>query len=76
MSENPEIEKLYAKEMDKLLQNGDVEKIEESPVKASDPDRYINYIPHLAVAKLDKISSRVRPVYDGSCKNNQNISLN
>ena len=44
--------------MEKLIENKDVEEIDESPVQAADSDRYVNYIPHLCVARFDKVSSR------------------
>ena len=70
------MEKLYAKEMEKLIDNEDVVKVDESQLVAADPDRHVNYIPHLCVTRFDKISSQVRPVFDASCKNNQGVSLN
>ena len=54
--------------MEKLIENGDVEEIDESPLLAADSDRYVNYIPHLCVARFDKVSSQVRPVFDASAK--------
>ena len=53
-----------------------MEKVEESPLFASDPNRYLNYLPQVCVARQDKISSKVRPVFDASSQNNQGISLN
>ena len=76
LSKDPNLEKLYAKEMEKLIENRDVEEIDETPVQAADSDRYVNYIPHLCVARFDKVSSQVRPVFDASAKNNQGVSLN
>ena len=59
-----------------MIENGVVEKVKETPLEVADPGRYLNYIPHLCVNRDDKTSSKVRPVYDASCRNNQGISLN
>ena len=76
LSKDPTLEKLYAKEMEKLIENRDVEEIDETPVQAADSDRYVNYIPHLCVTRFDKTSSQFRPVFYSSAKNNQGVSLN
>ena len=47
-----------------------------TPLVASNPKRYINYLPQLVVQRQDKITSKVRPVFNASSKNNQNVSLN
>ena len=62
--------------MEKLIDNKDVEEIDETPVQAADSDRYVNYIPHLCVARFDKVSSQVRPVFDASARNSQGLGLN
>ena len=54
LSKDPTLEKLYAKEMEKLIENKDVEEIDETPVQAADSDRYVNYIPHLCVARFEQ----------------------
>ena len=53
-----------------------MEKVEEDSLFASDPNRYLNYLPQVCVARLAKISSKVRPVFDASSQNNQEISFN
>merc|ERR1711873_315710 len=63
-------------EIHKLINKDNVEKVEETPLYASDPNRYLNYLPQVCVARQDKISSKVRPVFDASSHNNQGISLN
>ena len=53
-----------------------MELVEESTAEIADTGRYINYIPHMAVVKLDKVSTRGKPVFDASAKNRDGISLN
>ena len=62
--------------MNKLIEKGDIEEVCETPLVASNPKRHINYLPQLVVQRQDKITSKVRPVFNASSKNNQNISLN
>ena len=76
LSKDPVLEKAYTEEIHKLIQKGNVEKVDENPLFASDPNRYLNYLPQVCVARQDKISSKVRPVFDASFHNNQSISLN
>ena len=40
------------------------------------PKRHNKYLPQLVVQRQDKITSKVRPVFNVSSKTNQNISLN
>ena len=76
LSKDPVLEKAYTEEIHKLINKDNVEKVEENSLFASDPNRYLNYLPQVCVARQDKISSKVRPVFDASSHNNQGISLN
>ena len=62
--------------MNTLIKNNEVERVEETPLKASKPGRVVYFLPHLPVVNEQKASSKVRPVFDGSAKNHQGISLN
>ena len=53
-----------------------MEKVEETPLIASEPGRVIYYLAHLPVMNEQKTTTKVRPVFDGSAKNHQGISLN
>ena len=53
-----------------------MENVQEDSLFASDPNRYLNYLPLVCVTRQDKISSKVRPVFDASSQNYQGISLN
>ena len=55
----------------KMILNGDIETVDESLVAASDPKRQINYLPQLMVQRCDKLTSKVRPVFNASSRNNQ-----
>lgn len=70
------LEKAYIAEIHKLIDKDNVEKIEKILFFASDPNRYLNYLLQVCVARQDKISSKVRPAFDASSPINQGISLN
>ena len=76
LAKNPELEKSYGIEIRKIIDNGVVEKVNESKIRAADPDRFVSYIPHLCIERKEKATSKVRPVFDASSKNNQDVSLN
>ena len=44
-------------------------------VKAEDEDKAV-YLPHHAIIREDRTTTKVRVVFDASCKNENNISLN
>ena len=56
------MEEQYIAEINKLIGKGDIEEVCETPLVASDPKMYINYLPQLVVQRQDKITSKVRPV--------------
>ena len=62
--------------MNTLIQNEEVEKVYEAPLTASEPGRVIFYLPHLPIVNEQKTTTKVRPVFDGSAKNHQGVSLN
>ena len=40
------------------------------------PHRFINYIPHFGILRLDKATTKCRPVFENSSTNEDGISLN
>ena len=51
-------------------------KIEEVPLNEINIDHRVYYLPHFPVVKDTRLSTKVRPVFDGSCKSFNNVSLN
>ena len=51
-------------------------KIEEVPLNEINIDHRVYYLPHFPVVKDTRLSSKVRPVFDGSCKSFNDVSLN
>ena len=76
LSKNPELRTKYSDAINTLIKNEEVEKVEETPLEASEPGRVVYYLPHLPVVNEQKTSTKVRPVFDGSAKNHQGVSLN
>ena len=62
--------------MNTLIINKEVEEVKEELIKASEPGRVIYYLPHLPVIKENKVSTKIRPVFECSAKTHQGISLN
>ena len=50
--------------------------IEEVPQDDNGPDDWTHYIPHHAVIKEDRETTKVRIVFDASCSSSENSSLN
>ena len=73
---NPELEQQYVEAMNTLITNKEVEEVDDSEVTALDPTIVLYYIPHMPVIREDKLSTKIRPVFDASAKNNQGLSLN
>ena len=73
LSKNSDLKLKYSEAMNTLIQNNEVERAEETPLKASEPGRVVNYLPLLPVINEQKASSKVRPVFDGSAKNHQDF---
>ena len=76
LSKTPELEEKYNEAMNTLIKNDEVEKVDESPLDVSEPGRVLYYLPHLPIVNEQKTTTKVRPVFDGSAKNHQGVSLN
>ena len=74
-SNNPELEIKYNEAMNTLIKNEEVEKVYETPLSASQPDRLIYHLPHLPSVDEQKTSTKVRQVFDGFAKYYQGVSL-
>lgn len=76
LNKNVELEKMYCEAMNTLIANNEVERVHESQEQLSDPTRHLYYIPHMAVVRMDKVTTKCRPVFNASSKNYEGISLN
>ena len=76
LAKDKSLEEQYKAEINKLIHKGDIEEVSENQLEASDPKRHINYLPQIVVQRQEKVTSKVRPVFNASSKNNQNVSLN
>ena len=59
-----------------MIKNGEIEEVVEDPKESKNMNRYLNYLPHHGVIKLERLSAKCRVVFDGSAKNSAGISLN
>ena len=73
LSKSPDLLKRYDEALREMEQNGVIEEISEHEMKSPYP---IFYIPHRPVVREDRLSTKVRPVFDASCKGYNGVSLN
>ena len=59
-----------------MIDDKEVELVHENQFQMADPNRQINYILHFGVFRLDKATTKCRPVFDNSSTNEDGISLN
>ena len=71
LSRNPEKKRMYCEAMKKYFAEGHARVVKEE----ENSDR-IRYLPHHAVFRMDKNSSKCRIVFDGSAKTSDGVSLN
>jgi len=72
LSMDPPLKKLYRAELKALFERGDARFLSADEI----PSEEAFYLPHRPVVRMDKESSKVRPVFDASAKNQDGISLN
>ena len=76
LEKHPAQGQMYSEAIQKMIDNKEVEPIYENQFQMADPNRQINYIPHFGVFRLDKATTKCRPVFDNSSTNEDGISLN
>ncbi|CAK1584061.1 unnamed protein product [Parnassius mnemosyne] len=69
---SPQLKDLYSDVIDEYLEHGHMEKVPKDEINKSDSV----YLPHHAVVKLNKTTSKLRVVFDASCRDNNGVSLN
>ena len=72
----PERLKAYNEAMLKMLENGEIEFVRETPKNSKDPLRDLYHLPHSGVVKEERLTTNVRGVFDGSAENPDGTSLN
>ncbi|XP_026745741.1 uncharacterized protein LOC113507087 [Trichoplusia ni] len=68
---SPDLQKEYSKVINDYIKQGHIEKVPDI-----ENDKRAVYLPHHAVTRADKESTRTRVVFDASCKGSNNVSLN
>ena len=71
---NPELSEKYHNAMEEYIYNGYAEQIPKDEIQSDREDIY--YLPHLAVIKENRETTKVRIVYHGSSKVEERESLN
>ncbi|XP_047022485.1 uncharacterized protein LOC124631893 [Helicoverpa zea] len=71
LSKNPKLQDEYRKVMDEYLKLNHMVEITPSEI-----DKPAVYLPHHAVLREDKLTTKLRVVFDASCKGTNNVALN
>lgn len=70
-NKSPDLKRDYTKVISDYMEQGHLERVPEK-----EKDKRALYLPHHAVIRDDKESSRTRVVFDASCKGSNDLSLN
>ncbi|XP_058455597.1 uncharacterized protein LOC131432958 [Malaya genurostris] len=73
-SSDPNFKNLYSEFMTEYLRLGHMERVPTDEINIAPDKRY--YLPHHAVLKEDSSTSKLRVVFDGSCRTSTGVSLN
>lgn len=71
---NKDFKRQYVSFMDEYIQLGHMSAIPPTSIDCPDSDCF--YLPHHAVLKSDSLTTKLRVVFDGSCKSSSGVSLN
>ncbi|XP_059049420.1 uncharacterized protein LOC131844524 [Achroia grisella] len=71
LSKDEKLKEKYTQVIKEYIQLGHMR-----PVKKEEKENESVYLPHHAVIREDKLTSKVRVVFDSSCKNENGVSLN
>ena len=69
LKKNLDHQKMYSDAIKKMSDEGEIEEVIENDKEAKNDERHINYLPHHAVIKSERVTTKCRPVFDGSAKN-------
>ena len=67
---------LYNTALKDMLEDQTIEEVVEKPETTKNMAYFFYYIPHSAVIKLDRVTTKIRVVFDASSKNSEGHSLN
>ncbi|XP_064644692.1 uncharacterized protein LOC135498364 [Lineus longissimus] len=77
LQKDPDLCKSYKEQIKELIEKGRAEKVVVEPTYGKeDGNCQIWYLPHHPVIRNDKVTTKVRVVFDGSAKGKEGVSLN
>ena len=59
-----------------MLEDETIEEVVEKPEVTKNMSKFFYFLPHSAVIKLDRVTTKIRVVFDASAKNSEGQSLN
>ena len=72
----PERFKLYNEALQSMIDDNTVEEVIENSEITKNMSKFFYFLPHSAVIKLDRVTTKIRVVFDASAKNSEGQSLN
>ena len=76
LKRHPDRFNLYNEALKAMIDDQTVEEVNESTDVTKNMSKYFYYLPHSAVIKLDRVTTKIRVVFDASAKNSEGQSLN
>ena len=73
---NPDLKRMYVEQMRSTFDRGDAEWIDEHDTELEEEIVVTFYLPHSGVFKESSVTTKLRIVFDGSCKTSTGYSLN
>ena len=71
LKRHPDRFNLYNEALKAMIDDQTVEEVNESADVTKNMSKYFYYLPHSAVIKLDRVTTKIRVVFDASAKNNE-----
>ena len=76
LKRHPDRFNLYNEALKAMIDDQTVEEVNESTDVTKNMSKYFYYLTHSAVIKLDRVTTKIRVVFDASAKNSEGQSLN
>ena len=76
LKRHPDRFNLYNEALKAMIDDQTVEEVNESTDVTKNMSKYFYHLPHSAVMKLDRITTKIRVVFDASAKISEGQSLN
>ena len=76
LKRHPDRFSLYNDALKDMLEDQTIEEVIENPEETKNMAKFFYFLPHSAVIKMDRVTTKIRVVFDASSKNSEGHSLN